>query len=68
MMKVSKKRFLKDLEESVELMKNGRRIPYAVLEEKEIQRLKDGVTNKEVKYEICDECKDKLGKSSKELD
>ena len=33
MMKVSKKRFLKDLEESVELMKNGRRIPYAVLEE-----------------------------------
>ena len=24
--------------------------------------------NKEVKYEICDECKDKLGKSSKELD
>ena len=42
-MKVSKKRFLKDLEESVELMKNGRRIPYAVLEEKEIQSLKDGV-------------------------
>ena len=36
-MKVSKKRFLKDLEESVELMKNGVRVPYSVLS------VKDGV-------------------------
>ena len=57
-MKVSKKRFLKDLEESVELMKNGRRIPYAVLEEKEIQSLKDGVTwtSKMFDTYLDDEC------------